>query len=145
MNPKLRPNRNKFILRLLYMQKGHLLEFHCQSCQAPVNFSIFDLDKKEGEINCPNCSVIYDFSEDNLKRQLKKFEGLCCQIQNSEEILSNTSIGIYIGDKEVKIPFKILLTRLNSTLDLMIGDKPLTIRFRIEPTRDLPNLESKKH
>lgn len=123
------------------MQKGHVLEFSCQSCKSSVCFSIFDLDKNEGEIPCSECSLVYDFGDEDLKRQLKKFEGLCRQIQQSEEILSNTSIGIHIGDREVKIPFKLLLTRLNSTLDLMVDDKPLTIVFRIEPTRDLPSLE----
>ena len=126
------------------MQKGHVLEFSCQSCEKLVNFSIFELDKQEGEITCTGCSLVYDFSDETLKRQIKKFEGLCNQIQISEEILSNTSIGIYIGDREVKIPFKLLLTRLNSTLDLMIDERPLTIRFRIEPIRDLPKLDQKK-
>ncbi len=116
------------------MQKGHVLEFLCQSCQGPVDFSIFELDKREGEVTCSHCSLIYDFSDENLKRQLKKFEDLCRQIQISEEILSNTAIGIYAGGKEVKIPFKLLLTRLNSTLELMIGNKPISITFRIEPT-----------
>lgn len=119
------------------MQKGHQLEFSCQSCQNPVAFSIFELEKKEGEISCPECSLIYDFSDETLRRQLKKFESLCKQIQQSEEILSNTSIGVTIGDREVKIPFKLLLTRLNSTLDLMVGDKPLSIIFRIEPAKDI--------
>jgi hypothetical protein len=121
------------------MQKGHVLEFACQSCHSPINFSIFELEKREGEIPCSSCTFIYDFSDENLRRQLRKFEALCRQIQQSEEILSNTSIGIHIGDREVKIPFKLLLTRLNSTLDLLIGDQPLTITFRIEPSSDIPN------
>jgi hypothetical protein len=67
-------------------------------------------------------------------RQLKKFELLCRQIHHSEEILSNTSVGIFVGDREIKVPYKLLLTRLNSTLNLMMGDRPLAITFRIEPT-----------
>ena len=47
-----------------------------------------------------------------------------------------------MGDRELKIPYKLLLTRLNSTLDLMVGDRPLTITFRIEPTIDTPLLEN---
>jgi hypothetical protein len=123
------------------MQKGHLLQFSCQSCQNPVQFSVFDIEKNE-EIRCSECGLIYDFSDEVLRRQLRKFENLCRQIQLSEEILSHTSVGIYIGDREVKIPYKLLLTRLNSTLDLMVGDCPLTITFRIEPTFDVPMLEN---
>lgn len=120
------------------MQKGHVLEFVCKSCKSPVRFSIFDLEKQEAEVHCKECSLIYDFSDEVLKRQIRKFEGLCRQIHQSEEILSNTSIGVTVGDREVKVPFKILLTRLNSTLDLKLGDEPLTIIFRIEPSKDMP-------
>src|ERR1700722_3814205 len=111
------------------MQKGHFLQFCCQSCQNPIQFSVFDLEKSEG-IQCSECGFLYDFNDEVLRRQLRKFENLCRQIQLSEEILSNTSVGIYLGDREVKIPYKLLLTRLNSTLDLMVGDRPLTIIFR---------------
>lgn len=123
------------------MQKGHFLQFCCQSCQAPIQFSVFDLEKNEG-VKCSECGLIYDFNDEGLRRQLRKFENLCRQIQLSEEILSNTSVGIYLGDREVKIPYKLLLTRLNSTLDLMVGGRPLTMTFRIEPTIDTPILEN---
>lgn len=124
------------------MQKGHVLQFECQTCQHPVCFSVFELEQKEGEVCCSHCGLIYDFSHEGLRRQLRKFENLCRQIQMSEEILANTAVGIYVGDREIKIPYKILLTRLNSTLQLQVGDRPLTITFRIEPTLDLPSLET---
>lgn len=123
------------------MQKGHLLQFCCQSCQNPIQFSVFDIEKGE-EIGCSECGILYDFDDEILRRQLRKFENLCRQIQLSEEILSNTSVGIYLGDREIRIPYKLLLTRLNSTLDLMVGERPLTITFRIEPTLDTPTLEN---
>ncbi len=124
------------------MQKGHSLQFCCQACQTPLSFSLFDIEKQEEGLICPFCGVVYDFDDENLKRQLKKFEDLCCQIQRSEEILSHTSIGIHLGDREIKVPYKLLLTRLNSTLDLMVGDRPLTITFRIEPLTDALPLEN---
>lgn len=123
------------------MQKGHFLQFCCQSCQSPIQFSIFEIEKNQ-QIPCENCGLQYDFSDEILRRQLRKFENLCRQIQLSEEILSNTSVGIYIGDREVKVPYKLLLTRLNSTLDLMVGDRSLTITFRIEPSIDTPLMEN---
>lgn len=123
------------------MQKGHCLQFCCQSCQNPIQFSVFDIDKNE-RITCNSCDLSFDFSDEGLQRQLRKFEDLCRQIQLSEEILSNTSVGIFLGDREIKIPYKLLLTRLNSTLDLMVGDRPLTITFRIEPAKDTPKLEN---
>ncbi|MFI0434740.1 MAG: hypothetical protein ACH350_03295 [Parachlamydiaceae bacterium] len=123
------------------MQKGRHLQFHCQHCEHPIQFSVFNLEKEE-LLGCPECGCHYDFNDEVLVRQLRKFENLCRHIQLSEEILSNTSVGIFIGDREVKIPYKLLLTRLNSTLDLMVGDRSITITFRIEPTIDAPPLEN---
>ena len=123
------------------MQKGHVLQFCCQSCQHLVQFSVFEIEKNK-TVQCSECSLLYDFNDETLIRHLQKFENLCRQIQSSEEILSNTSIGIYLGDREIKIPYKLLLTRLNSTLDLMVGNRLLTITFRIEPIIDTPVLEN---
>lgn len=119
------------------MQKGHLLTFQCDNCTQNLSFSVVDLDKNPGKVTCEHCSKEYAFSDPDLKRQLKKFEALCRQIADSEEILSNASVGIDVGPHHVKVPYKILLTRLNSSLELVIGDRPLTIEFRMEPLKDL--------
>lgn len=115
------------------MQKGHKLQFNCKSCDELVRFSLFD----NSPIVCTHCDKKYLFEDEVLLRQLKKFEALCRQVVDSEEILGNASIGIDMGDQRVKIPYKLLLTRLNSSLDLMIGDQPLSITFRLEPIHDL--------
>lgn len=121
------------------MQKGSFLEFSCQNCKEPVCFSVFELNKEGFRAICDSCQQIYELGDDTLKRQLQKFSALCKQLIESEEILSNTSVGIDIGEHHVKIPYKILLTRLNPVLDLVIGDQPITIRFRIEPVKDARN------
>lgn len=118
------------------MQKGHLLEFSCQGCQKPIKFSIFEIEAHHSTVCCSECGKKYAFNDEALKRQLKKFQALCQQLIESEEILSNTAVGIDVGDHHVKVPYKILLTRLNSSLDLMIGNQPLSISFRIEPLKD---------
>lgn len=121
-------------------QQGHHLQFDCQSCKEVIPFSLFELEKKKSHhLECPKCKKKYIFSDENLLRQIKKFEALCCQIRDSEEILSNTAVGIDVGDRHIKMPFKLLLTRLNSSLDLMIGNAPLSIVFRIEPLKDIPS------
>ena len=120
------------------MQKGHRLQFHCLSCKEPVRFSIFDLEKNHTPIICSNCDKQYVLEDPDLRRQLRKFEALCQQVLESEEILGNTSVGIDIGEHHVKVPYKLLLTRLNSSLDLKIGDQQVSIMFRIEPTLDVP-------
>lgn len=123
------------------MQKGHSLQINCQSCNTHIHFSIFGIEKNE-YIKCPECGLQYDFSDETLKRQLKKFEKLCRQLKESEEILANTSVGIYVTGKQIEIPYNLLLSRLNSTLNLMIGNKPIKVTFRIEPAVDTPMLEN---
>lgn len=123
------------------MTKPHALGFKCQSCSNEISFSLFENDSLS-DLTCMNCNKKYAFDKD-LTRQLKKFQDLCLQIRESEEILGTTSFGIDVGDKNVKIPFKLLLTRLNSFIDLKIGDanqgfETLTITFRCEPLHDLP-------
>src|SRR5690242_15916590 len=106
------------------MQKGHHLQFDCQGCKKPIRFSVFQLESAT-PIMCEQCQKAYQFSDPTLIRQIKKFEALCRQICDSEEILSNTAVGIDVGDRHVKVPFKLLLTRLSSRLDLRIGDQPI--------------------
>lgn len=118
------------------MQKGHKLEFACQGCNTPIMFSVFHLDTSNHIVTCSTCSKKYAFNDETLLRQLSKFEKLCSQIHESEEILGDSSVGIDIGDHHVEVPFKLLLTRLNSSLDLMIGNQPCKILFRLEPGED---------
>lgn len=120
------------------MQKGHHLQFDCLACKNPVHFSIFELEDEPHPLPCTSCKKQYAFDDDQLFRQLKKFEALCRQIVNSQEILGNTSVGIDVGGVQVKIPYKLLLTRFNSSIDLMIEDEPISITFRLEPALDFP-------
>ena len=119
------------------MQKGHTLQFNCIDCKQPVHFSVFDVEESR-PIACPGCSKKYAFSDPILARQIKKFDALCRQIRDSEEILSHASVGVTCGEHQVKVPYKLLLSRLNSHLDLKIGDQPISITFRIEPVQDVP-------
>ncbi len=118
------------------MQKGHNLQFHCLSCNQPVKFSIFELEKDEKPISCNQCDKKYAFNDEVLLRQLKHFTALCRQIHESQEILGECSVGIDVGEHHVKVPYKILLTRFNSILDLKVGEQPISIQFRLEPIQD---------
>lgn len=120
------------------MQKGHCLNFECRSCARKITFTVFNLRQ---ELVCPHCGLIYDFQDETLQRQLKKFEALCRQIQESQEILSSTGVGVRIGDREVQIPYKILLSRFNSSLTLSFDGHPLIIQFRTEPAEDFQSFQ----
>ena len=113
------------------MQKAPNLAFSCLQCRESVNFCIWD----EKPICCPSCQKQYGFSEE-VKTKLKKFEALCRQIRASEEILGDTAVAIDVGSKHVRVPFRLLLTRLGSVLTLQMGDQKLEITFRTEPLVD---------
>ncbi|SCA62763.1 Uncharacterized protein SCG7086_AD_00230 [Chlamydiales bacterium SCGC AG-110-P3] len=117
------------------MKDPRSLKFHCQECEAPVTFDLFELESDAHPcIVCLQCGKEYLFKDETLQRQLGKFVALCRQIRDSEEILGETSIGITLGDRDVEIPYKLLLTRLNSKLNLDMGGQTISITFRAEPT-----------
>jgi len=84
---------------------------------------------------CPNCGKQFGIESESIARQISLFSDLCKQIKDSEEILSSASIAVAVGNKEVKVPFKLLLTRLKSTLDLEIDGQKLCISKRAEPLK----------
>jgi DNA-directed RNA polymerase subunit RPC12/RpoP len=119
------------------MHLGHQLEFLCIECKEPLFFSALDSEVTGSPIKCENCKKAYAFDDATIMKDLRDFEALCQQIHESRGILGNTHIAVKVEDKEVKIPFKLLLTRLSSTMDLDIGGKKVSIKFRLEPSKEL--------
>jgi len=115
-------------------------QLECIECKNSVDFSPLELDAASQLVSCKECNKKYAFGDGTLKRQLKKFAALCLQIQDSQEILGDASVAVTVGEKEVQVPYKLLLTRLKSVLNLKIGDKRTTVVFRVEPTT-LPQKE----
>lgn len=113
------------------MNTNAAFSLDCLTCQHPVLFCLSDLDHV---VNCPECGQQYGLHEESLKRQLKKFAALCTQIRDSEEILGDAGVAVEVGSSKVQLPFKILLTRLKSTLNLKVGKNTLVITFRTQPT-----------
>jgi hypothetical protein len=119
------------------MKNPHNLELECPECQACIPFSLFELDQSpHPTIGCPDCGRSYLFEDEALRRQLHLFTALCRQLRDSEEILSNTSISVTMGDQHVEVPYKLLLTRLNSKLRLTVGCKEITITFRMDTVQE---------
>jgi hypothetical protein len=118
------------------MNKGPVLEFPCQECEATVRFGVSQTDGEPTSATCSHCHKQYVFSDEGLQRQMKMFVDLCWQIRESEEILSDASVGINVSSHHVEIPFKLLLTRLNSHFNLEIGNKKVALTFRVAPLDD---------
>ena len=115
------------------MQKAPHLAFSCLHCNSDVAFSIWQ--SEERPIKCPSCQKNYRFSPEIIEK-LKKFESLCHQIRASEDILGDTAVAVDVGNRQVRVPFRLLLTRLGSVLTLTLGDARVEISFRTEPLAD---------
>lgn len=108
------------------------LHFPCRSCKKQLVFSVLEIEATGSTLTCPNCKHCYRFNDKNFSRQLKKFVKLITQINESQEILSHTHVGVDVGEYHIEIPYKLLLTRLNSTVELQFEEEPLKIEFRTE-------------
>ena len=117
------------------MANGFSLEFHCPECDCPVTLPLRPTAKLPWLTSCQNCKKQFGVEAGEMARQIKLFMGLCQQIKASEEILSDAAIEVYVGGVKVRLPFKLLLTRLKSTFELRIGGKKATVVSRTEPAK----------
>lgn len=117
------------------VEKPTNIEFQCiqDGCSGNVAFSVLDLGTNIA-VECPECSREYTFNEE-LAGKLRKFRDLILCVRKAEEILGNTNIAIDIEGHTVKIPYRLLLTRLNTLLNLQIGKKAVAFKFRVEPLK----------
>lgn len=112
------------------------VEFKCiaEDCQHSICFRLLDIEKNLA-VKCPNCGKEYKFSPDFVSK-LKKFEKLVCTIKDSKDILSDINVAINVRNHQVRIPYNLLLTRMNTLLTLNIGKHKVTFKFRVEPLHE---------
>ena len=113
------------------------MEFDCVACEKAVSFSIADIDTNKTqsdriELHCANCKKKYIFDQ-KLSGQLNRFHDLILSVQNAKDIIGSINVGITINGHTVKIPYRILLTRMNPTVKLNIGEHEINFKFRVEP------------
>lgn len=115
------------------------MEFECVACEATVEFSVQDIEtsinKDRIELACSQCGKKYVF-DSKLSNQLKMFHELILAVQNAKDIIGNISVGVSINGHSVKIPYRLLLTRMNPTVTLNIGEQEINFKFRVEPLND---------
>ena len=118
------------------MSEDGNIEFECvkDDCTEVVGFSLREVEKGS-KIVCSACKKEYHLDR-SLVDKLKSFEQLVQAVKSSRDILGNTSVGVTVDKRTVKIPYRLLLTRMTTMLDLKIGDQSLTFRFRVEPLKE---------
>lgn len=113
-----------------YSDANHI-ELTCIACARPVSFSLMDITSGS-ELKCKECGKKYVFNEELIEK-ISRFEKLLAAVYDARDLLGNANVGISFNEQEVKVPYRLLLTRLNTMLTLNVGDKEMAFRFRIEP------------
>lgn len=111
-----------------------LVNFKCieNDCEEVIKFNIMGLKKTKGLLSCPHCHRQYQFSSEFIGK-LDKLRDILFAVHHGEEILGNSNVAVTTPAGEVKVPFRLLLTRLNSILTLEIEGQKVDFAFRIEP------------
>ena len=113
------------------------IDFECieDDCGKAIKFNLMTLRENKGQVSCPNCHRPYQFDRAFLSK-LEKLRNLVLAVKEAEDILGNCNVAVTTSAGEVKIPYQLLLTRLNTLISLDVGDRQVDFNFRIEPLNE---------
>ena len=119
-----------------FVSEDKNIEFECikDGCKEVIGFSLRQAEKDQ-RLLCAKCKNEYRLDR-ALVEKLKSFDNLVAAVKSAWDILSNTSVGVTVNQHTVKIPYRLLLTRMTTMLALKIGDQTLNLRFRVEPLKE---------
>lgn len=111
------------------------VDFEClaEGCQGVVSFKLSDALNDDFQALCPQCHNPYEFN-DELTKKLNKLRDLIMAVRKAEDILGNCNVAVTVPGQTVKIPYVLLLTRLNTMITLNLGGKDIDFHFRVEPS-----------
>ena len=109
--------------------------FHCpqESCTGTVEFDLAAAPAEDFQAVCPVCHRAYAFNP-ALRGKLERMMRLIGAIRDAEDLLADCTVSVTVAGGEVRIPYAMLLTRLNTRLKLNIGGKPVDIHLLVEPS-----------
>lgn len=112
-----------------------LAEFVCvdPECQANLTINLMEVENGAGlAVRCPACHREYHFDQ-ALMDQLGRLRKALLAVQDIGDILGDTSVGITTMTGEIRIPYRLLMTRMNTVVRLDIGGQKVDFHFRAEP------------
>lgn len=118
------------------MDSNCKIEFKCikDSCNSLVSFSINEIEN-DGTVECSTCRKGYSFHPDFVDK-MRRFSRLVEAVQDAKDILGNVNVAVAVGEQEVKIPYRLLLTRMNTLITLKMDEGEITFKFRVEPLKE---------
>lgn len=114
-----------------------VVDFICldSDCEAVIKFNVMDLQETGGRVSCPECHREYRFDKLFLGK-LQRLRKLIMAVREAEDLLGDVNVAITTSTEEVKIPYRLLLTRLNTTITIEMGGQTVDFNFRIEPLNE---------
>ena len=111
------------------------IDFHCleNDCGEVVKFNLADITARDFQAVCPKCHKAYQL-DDSLKDKLARMLELVQSIRRAEDILGDAMVSVNVAGGDVRIPYALLLTRLNTLITLDFGDKKVDFHLWIEPS-----------
>lgn len=111
------------------------IDFRCltEECKGVVGFDLSELAGRDFQAVCPVCHRTYILDaplRDKFERMMKLIEAL----RNSEDILGDSAVSVNVAGGEVRVPYALLLTRLNTLITLELEGKPTDFHLWVEPT-----------
>ncbi len=111
------------------------IDFHCfiDDCHGVVKFNLADIGSREFQAVCPVCHRAYAL-ETGLRDKLRRMLELINALRSSEDILGDSVVSVNVAGGEVRIPYALLLTRLNTLITLELGGKKVDFHLWVEPS-----------
>lgn len=111
------------------------IDFHCfdPECGGIVKFNLADVARDDFQAVCPKCHHSYALDA-RLRDKLGRMLELVIAIRRAEDILGDSNVSVNVAGGEVKIPYALLLTRLNTLITLEAGDRKVDFHLWIEPS-----------
>ena len=111
------------------------IDFHCfdPECDGIVKFNLADIAGRDFQAVCPKCHRAYELDA-ALKDKLGRMLELITAIRKAEDILGDSNVSVNVAGGEVKIPYALLLTRLNTLITLDFGGSKVDFHLWIEPS-----------
>ena len=111
------------------------IDFKCfvENCSGVVKFNLADIDRRDFQAVCPVCHRAYAL-EPALRDKLKRMLELINALRLSEDILGDSVVSVNVAGGEVRIPYALLLTRLNTLITLELDGKKVDFHLWVEPS-----------
>ena len=124
-------------MKMPEMKKNNaVLDFKCleENCTGVVKFNLNELELNgDMQILCPECHRPYEFDA-ALSGKFRLLANLVTALREAEPILGSANVAVAVPGGEVKVPYVLLLTRLNTMITLDFGEKKVDFHVLVEPT-----------